>query len=227
MSLHCSLELEQIMGSPMANLKIDTVTGKAMPLRGNDIDTDQIMPARFLKWITFQGLEAHLFEDLRLQAKAMGRDYPLDDARFADSRIMLVNENFGCGSSREHAPQAILRFGIKALIGESFGEIFALNCVAVGMPCVVASSETVAVLQSICDEDSSLVMELDLVAQTVNCGGRSFPVEIGAGRRRQFLEGSWHSTLALMSAGEAIDAKMKSLPYARWMPFCPERKRQL
>jgi 3-isopropylmalate/(R)-2-methylmalate dehydratase small subunit len=204
------------MNSPIANLRIDGVTGRGVPLRGDDIDTDQIMPARFLKWITFQGLEAHVFADRRAEADSKGRRFPLDDPRFAQAEILLVNRNFGCGSSREHAPQAILRFGIKAIIGASFGEIFAGNCVAIGMPCVTADAAVIDTLQAMVDAHPQTAIALDLAAQTVRCGDQAFPVEIGAGRRRQFLEGSWHPTMALLAGGDAIDATMRKLPYAKW-----------
>ena len=204
------------MNSPTANLKIEGIEGRGVPLRGDDIDTDQIMPARFLKWITFQGLEAHVFADLRAPATGKSRAFPLDDPRFAGAEILLVNRNFGCGSSREHAPQAILRFGIKAIIGASFGEIFAGNCVAIGMPCVVVSADAVDTLQALVDKEPGTAITLDLVARNVSAGGQTFPVEIAEGRRQQFLDGSWHPTMALLAAGEAIDAKMQALPYARW-----------
>ncbi|MGZ5429507.1 MAG: 3-isopropylmalate dehydratase small subunit, partial [Thermoanaerobaculia bacterium] len=128
---------------------IRRVSGTALPLGGDDIDTDRIIPARFLVSITFEGLGAHAFEDDRKAAKAAGKAHPFDDPRFSGARILLVNRNFGCGSSREHAPQALARAGIKALVGESFSEIFFGNAVAIGLPCVTAPHEAVARLQSL------------------------------------------------------------------------------
>jgi 3-isopropylmalate/(R)-2-methylmalate dehydratase small subunit len=204
------------MSATISSLKISGVTGRGVPLHGENIDTDQIMPARFLKWITFQGLEAHVFEDSRLEARARGGLFPFDDPRFAGAGILLVNRNFGCGSSREHAPQAILRFGIKAIIGESFGEIFAGNCVAIGMPCVVADAATIAALQAAVAADPASPIALDLAARIVTCNGVDYAIEIGAGRLQQFLEGTWHPTMSLLAAGEAIDARMRGQPYASW-----------
>jgi 3-isopropylmalate/(R)-2-methylmalate dehydratase small subunit len=193
---------------------ITAVTGKGLVVPGDDIDTDQIMPARFLKWITFQGMEAHVFEDLRIDAKAKGQHHPLDDPRFAGHDILLVNRNFGCGSSREHAPQGLYRFGIKAIIGESFGEIFAGNCVSIGMPCVVVSHTDMAILQERAATDPCLTLRLNLVEKAVWAGDDRFEIEIGAGRRQQFLEGSWDPVSVLRSAGAEIDTTLSRLPYA-------------
>ena len=135
--------------------KIHRVEGRGLPLRGDNIDTDRIIPARFLRSITFEGLESHLFEDDRIQLAATGAAHPVADARYAGAAILLVNVNFGCGSSREHAPQAIRRHGIRAVIGESFSEIFFGNSVALGMPCVSADHATLEALMQIVDADPS------------------------------------------------------------------------
>src|SRR5215213_5394738 len=133
----------------MAIEKIRQFAGRALPLRGDNIDTDRIIPARFLKAITFEGLQDHLFEDDRKQLAAEGQAHPTADPKFAGATILLVNANFGCGSSREHAPQAIRRSGIRAIVGQSYSEIFFGNSVALGMPCVTADAETVAALMAL------------------------------------------------------------------------------
>jgi 3-isopropylmalate/(R)-2-methylmalate dehydratase small subunit len=192
---------------------IQHVEGRAVPILGDDIDTDQIMPARYLKWTTFKGLEAHLFEDIRSAAAREGRrPHPLDDPRFRGSKIMITNRNFGCGSSREHAPQAIKRFGIAAIVGESFGEIFAGNCVSIGMPCVTADADAVRALLDLCDAEPSTNFVLDLVSMTIMGAARPLSIHLAEGRRRQFLEGSWDAVAVLLGAAPLIDAKVRRLP---------------
>lgn len=193
--------------------RITDVTGRGITLVGDDIDTDQILPARYLKAITFEGMEAHVFADTRTAATARGEPHPFDAPRFAGGTVLVVNRNFGCGSSREHAPQGLRRFGIRAIIGESFGEIFAGNCVAVGMPCVQASAETIAWLQQLNESDPTAAFTLDLDAGTVTAGGRVFPVTLADGRRQQFLSGSWDATSVLLAAGPAIERTLDALPY--------------
>ncbi len=196
------------MSGQINDTRIIRVAGRGLPISGDDIDTDQILPARHLKAITFQGMEAFAFEDARIAERERGRSHPLDDARFAGGSVLLVNRNFGCGSSREHAPQSLHRFGIKAIIGESFGEIFAGNCVAIGMPCVCAEAETIAALQRVVQEAPQTLLTLDLAAMTVTAGERVFPVALAEGRRRQFVEGSWDPTSVLLAAGPLIEAKL-------------------
>ena len=192
--------------------RITRVAGRGIVLRGDDIDTDQILPARHLKAITFRGMESHLFEDARAAERAQGRCHPMDEPRFAGGSVLLVNRNFGCGSSREHAPQSLHRFGIKAIIGESFGEIFAGNCVAIGMPCVQADAETIATLQRLSEADPRIVMTLDLTAMTISAGDRVFPITVVEGRRRQFVDGTWDATSVLLAAGPLIEQKLAELP---------------
>jgi 3-isopropylmalate/(R)-2-methylmalate dehydratase small subunit len=195
----------------MSDPSIFTVTGRGLTLRGDDIDTDQILPARFLKAITFQGMEAHIFADNRKAAELRQRKHPIDDPKFAGATILLVNRNFGCGSSREHAPQGLKRFGFQAIIGESFGEIFAGNCVSVGMPCIQASAEVVATLQRLNGAKPVTKFTLDLTAMTVTAGDDVFPITLAEGRRRQFVEGSWDPTAVLLSAGEAIEERLANI----------------
>src|SRR6188472_1114364 len=146
----------------MAIEKIRQLAGTALPLRGDNIDTDRIIPARFLRAITFEGLEQHLFEDDRKQLEAAGSVHRTADPTYAGASILLVNANFGCGSSREHAPQAIRRSGIRAIVGESFSEIFFGNSVALGLPCVSADAATLDVLMAEAERDPSALIEVDL-----------------------------------------------------------------
>lgn len=192
--------------------RIHHIAGRGITIRGDDIDTDQILPARYLKAITFAGMEAHAFEDARIAAKAQGGAHPLDQVRFAGGSVLFVNRNFGCGSSREHAPQSLHRLGIAAVIGESFGEIFAGNCVAIGMPCVQADAETITALQHINETAPQTEFVLDLAAQTIAAGDRVYPVTLALGRRQQFLEGTWDPTAVLLAAGPLIEQTLAELP---------------
>ncbi|HWP64404.1 MAG TPA: 3-isopropylmalate dehydratase small subunit [Candidatus Limnocylindria bacterium] len=191
------------------------ISGPAIAVRGNDIDTDRIIPARFLKCVVFDGLGAHAFADDRAQLRERGHLHPFDDPRFAEARILLVNRNFGCGSSREHAPQAIMRWGrgIRAIVGESFAEIFAGNCLALGIPCPTARPEDLAALMAACERDPSLEFRLDLEAMTLAAGGLTAPLSMAPGPRSQLLAGTWDSTAELLAARDAIAATAARLPY--------------
>jgi 3-isopropylmalate/(R)-2-methylmalate dehydratase small subunit len=198
-------------------IRIESVSGRGITLRGDDIDTDQILPARFMKTTTFQGMEAHVFADNRVAARELQRVHPFDDRRFEGGTILLVNRNFGCGSSREHAPQSLRRFGIRAIIGQSFGEIFAGNCVSVGMPCVQATAETITALQDLNETKPQTSFTLDLRAMTVGASDAMFPVALAEGRRQQFIEGSWDPIAVLLAAGDAIEQTLATLhPTAGW-----------
>jgi 3-isopropylmalate/(R)-2-methylmalate dehydratase small subunit len=192
---------------------IRRVSGTALPLRGDDIDTDRIIPARFLVSITFDGLGAHAFEDDRKAAKAKGAPHPFDDPRFWGSRILLVNRNFGCGSSREHAPQAIARGGVRAVVGESFSEIFFGNAVAIGLPCVTLPRDAVQELQSLVEGDPKSALSVDLEARTLIAEGKTFPVSIPENAREAFLSGNWDGTSMLLERFEDVKAVAARLPY--------------
>jgi 3-isopropylmalate/(R)-2-methylmalate dehydratase small subunit len=190
--------------------RIERVAGRACVLRGDDIDTDRIIPARFMKVVTFDGLGEHAFEDDRLQAKG---NHPLDDARFAGARILVVGRNFGCGSSREHAPQALLRFGFRAFVGGSFAEIFAGNCTALGLPCVILEPADLARLMDSVDLDPEQEVAIDLVARTVTSRAGSMSARIPDGVRAQLVEGGWDALGVLLEAGADVDATAARLPY--------------
>jgi 3-isopropylmalate/(R)-2-methylmalate dehydratase small subunit len=191
---------------------VERVAGRACVLRGDDIDTDRIIPARYLRAITFEGLGAHAFEDDRKQAKG---DHPLDQERYTGSSLLVVGHNFGCGSSREHAPQALRRFGFRAFVGGSFAEIFFGNCVALGLPCAVLLREDLARLMDSVELDPLQEIVLDLKAGTLTSRTGTLRVEIPEGARHQLLEGTWNATAVLLEAGPLIEATAARLPYVR------------
>lgn len=197
----------------MAIEKIRQVSGRALPLRGDNIDTDRIIPARFLRSITFEGLEQHLFEDDRKQLVEAGATHPLDEVRYAGAAILLVNANFGCGSSREHAPQAIRRYGIRAVVGESFSEIFFGNSVALGMPCVSSDPATLKTLMQLVESDPSTELSVDLDAMGVSAAGSRHAITLPAAARESFLDGTWDATGLLLDRFEEVEAVAARLPY--------------
>jgi 3-isopropylmalate/(R)-2-methylmalate dehydratase small subunit len=198
-------------------VKIQKVVGRPIPLRGNDIDTDRIIPARYLKAVTFDGLGQAAFYDERFDAQGNSKGHILDDPRFEakGTRVAIVNKNFGCGSSREHAPHALLRWGIKALVGESFADIFFGNCVALGMPCVTASEADIAALMAAVESDPAHDLTVDLDALTATYRNGALRVELPAGVRRQLLEGTWDGTRVLLDAGDRIRQTAARLPYVK------------
>ena len=201
------------MKTEQKSMRIDAIEATAVAVRGNDLDTDRIIPARFLKWLEFSGLGKHAFEDDRAQLKAQGGLHPFDQPAFAGAGILFVNKNFGCGSSREHAPQSLNRWGIKAVVGESFGEIFNGNCVSVGVPCLRAEESTLAAMQDLCERDPKSRFRIDLESMTLHAGGSSFPVAMPDGARRQFLDGKWDATQELLTAKARILEVAATLPY--------------
>jgi 3-isopropylmalate/(R)-2-methylmalate dehydratase small subunit len=192
---------------------IRRVSGTALPLRGDDVDTDRIIPARFLVSITFEGLGAHAFEDDRKALQARGETHPFDDGRFWGAEILLVNRNFGCGSSREHAPQALFRGGIRAVVGESFSEIFFGNSVAIGLPCVTFPREAVQELQTLVESAPKSALSLDLESETLVAEGKTFSVSIPQNAREAFLSGNWDGTSMLLERWGEVEALAKRLPY--------------
>ncbi len=197
----------------MKDDKRTVMTGPAVPVRGNDIDTDRIIPARFLKSITFEGLGEHVFADDRAQLADAGKTHALDDPRFSDATILLVNKNFGCGSSREHAPQALNRWhkGIQAIVGESFSEIFFGNCLTIGIPAVAV--DEVAMARLMAAAETGAEVRVDLESKTVSAGEESFPARIAEGARSQLVFGSWDTTAELLSAESEIAKTAEGVPY--------------
>ena len=188
---------------------ITRVTGKGLPLRGNDLDTDRIMPARFLRAVTFEGLERHLFEDDR----AADPKHPFNDARYAGASILVVNSNFGCGSSREHAPQGLARFGIKAIVGESFSEIFLGNAAVLGMPCFTAGHASVDALQSAIERDPSTTIDANVDSGIVTAGELRIPASLPAALRDAFVSGQWNPTAMLLDRFDEVRSVSDRLPY--------------
>jgi 3-isopropylmalate/(R)-2-methylmalate dehydratase small subunit len=193
--------------------EIKTLTGRGIPLVGNDIDTDRIIPARYLRCVTFDGLGEHVFKDDRQQQQGQ---HPFDLPQYQGANILVVNGNFGCGSSREHAPQALVKWGIQAIIGESFAEIFLGNCLAMGIPCVTASLETVTQIQNQLQQQPQIILELDLSIPAVKCGDQNYSVTINEGNRQMLLTGKWDSCGQLVSDLNAIKATAAKLPYILW-----------
>jgi 3-isopropylmalate/(R)-2-methylmalate dehydratase small subunit len=191
-------------------MEITQVTGTAIPLPGDDIDTDRIIPARFLRCVTFDGLGEHVFEDDREQAKG---DHALDAERYAGASILVVGRNFGCGSSREHAPQALMRHGFHAFVGGSFAEIFFGNCTALGLPCVTLEEEDLARLMDSIEADPSQEVCVDLESCSVRYRGGSLSAQVPAGTRDALRDGSWNATSVLLEAGDAIERRASDLPY--------------
>lgn len=193
--------------------QVKSISGRAVPLIGNDIDTDRIIPARFLRCVTFDGLGAQVFADDRLQTNGQ---HAFDQPQYQGANLLVVNRNFGCGSSREHAPQAIAKWGIQALIGESFAEIFFGNCVAMGIPCVTADPADVQKLQAAIAANPQAPVTLDLEAMQVNIADFSLPVTMGEGSRNMFISGTWDACGQLVAQAEQIRATAARLPYVSW-----------
>ncbi len=202
------------MSSNKANedvlVRVETVQGKGCVVRGDDIDTDRIIPARFMKVVTFDDMGRHAFEDARKAAKGQ---HPLDDERYHGASILVVEKNFGCGSSREHAPQALMRFGFNAFIGASFAEIFAGNCTSLGLPCVTLSESDLTNLMDSVELDPTQEIAIDLRARTVTSRAGKMEAIVPEGVRQQMLEGTWDATRVLLEAGDAIEKTAAALPY--------------
>ncbi len=198
-------------------VKITRVAGRPIPLRGNDIDTDRIIPARYLKAVTFDGLGAAAFYDERFDAQGNSKGHILDDPRFQAKgpRVAVVNKNFGCGSSREHAPQAMLRWGVKALVGESFADIFFGNCVAMGIPCLIVSEADAAKLIAAVEKDPAHDMTVDVDARSVTFNGLTVPATMPDGARTLLLKGTWDATRILVDALPQVKETAAKLPYTR------------
>jgi len=189
------------------------VTGTGVPVRGNDVDTDEIIPARFLKVVTFDGLGQFAFFDKRFDDDDEPLAHPFNEERFQGASVLAVNANFGCGSSREHAPQALMRWGIDAVVGESFAEIFAGNCLALGIPTVTASREDVEALQDFVDDNPDAEVEVDVEAEEVRYGDTTVDASVDDAQRRALVDGVWDTTALMAANADSVEATAASLPY--------------
>jgi 3-isopropylmalate/(R)-2-methylmalate dehydratase small subunit len=194
--------------------EVKTVTGRAIPLLGDDIDTDRIIPARFLRCVTFDNLGEHVFEDDRAQTQGQ---HPFDQDHYQGAKILVVNRNFGCGSSREHAPQAIARWGIEAIVGESFAEIFFGNCLAMGIPCLTAAEATVRALQNFVSANPEDPVTVDVVHRQLLWGDSTTTATLADGPHQMLTSGTWDACGQLVAQIEQIQATAKQLPYLQWV----------
>ncbi|MCH2175205.1 MAG: 3-isopropylmalate dehydratase small subunit [Lentisphaeria bacterium] len=191
------------------SMKIEKIVGPAIPLRGDDIDTDRIIPARFLRCVTFDTLGPHAFEDDRKQDP----DHVFNQEKFQNAEVLFAGNNFGCGSSREHAPQSLQKWGIKAVVGLSFAEIFFGNCNAMGIPCAKVTPEDLETLYKVAESDPTVEFTVDVDTLTVSWNGGRVNAEIPAGVRDTFLQGTWNATAVLQQAEGDIQAVANALPY--------------
>ncbi len=189
--------------------KISIIKGKCIALVGDDIDTDRIIPARFLKCVNFNSLGESVFDDDRKNLKGK---HPFDLEKNKGAEILIVNSNFGCGSSREHAPQALMRWGIKAIIGESFAEIFYSNCIAIGIPCITLPKESIKDIQKYID-NKNLFLEINLHKSLAKSKDLILNIVIKESSRNMFLSGEWDATSKLLENKDLIENKLRGLPY--------------
>lgn len=198
----------------MALAKITQVSGRAVPVLGNDIDTDRIIPARFMKCVTFDGLGEFLFYDVRKDpTTGQTTDHPLNQPQYQGATILLSGANFGCGSSREHAPQAIQKYGFKAVIAENFAEIFFGNSTTLGMPCVTAAREDIAKIAAAVQKDPKTEVVIDLVKLEVRFAGQSVKIAQRESARDALVNGRWDAIGELLDGVPAVKATAANLPY--------------
>ena len=197
----------------MALEKITHVTGRGVYVPGNDIDTDRIIPARFMKCVTFDGLGEFLFYDVRKNADGTDRPHPLNDPRFKGATVLLSGANFGCGSSREHAPQAIQKYGFKAIIAENFAEIFFGNCTTLGVPCATASRTDIAKIAAAIEANPQTDVVVDVAKQEIRFAGQTVPAVVRADALDALVNGRWDAIAELLDGAAAVQTKAATLPY--------------
>lgn len=197
----------------MALEKITQVAGRGVYVPGNDIDTDRIIPARFMKCVTFDGLGQYLFYDVRKNADGTDKPHPLNDPRFNGATILLSGSNFGCGSSREHAPQAIQKYGFRAVIAESYAEIFFGNSTGLGIPCASASREDIAKIAAAIERDPQTKIEIDVANQEIRFAGQKVKASFRESARDALINGRWDPIGELMEGLPAAKEKAVSLSY--------------
>ena len=197
----------------MALEKISSITGRGVCVPGNDIDTDRIIPARFMKCVTFDGLGEFLFFDVRKNADGTDRPHPLNEARFKGATVLLSGANFGCGSSREHAPQAIQKYGFKAIVAENFAEIFFGNCTTLGIPCATAAREDIAKIAAAIEANPATEIVVDVAKQEIRFGGQTVKAEVRAAARDALVNGRWDAIGELLDGMAAMKTTATKLPY--------------
>ena len=197
----------------MALEKITSITGRGVFVPGNDIDTDRIIPARFMKCVTFDGLGEFLFYDVRKNADGTDKPHPLNDPRFKGATVLLSGANFGCGSSREHAPQAIQKYGFKAVVAENFAEIFFGNCTTLGIPCATASRADIAKIAAAIEKDPKVEIVVDVAKQEIRFGGQTVKAEVRSAARDALVNGRWDAIGELLDGVSAMKATAAKLPY--------------
>jgi 3-isopropylmalate/(R)-2-methylmalate dehydratase small subunit len=197
----------------MALEKITQVSGRGVYVPGNDIDTDRIIPARFMKCVTFAGLGEYLFHDVRKNADGSDKPHPLNEPRFKGATILLSGANFGCGSSREHAPQAIQKYGFKAVVAENFAEIFFGNCTTLGIPCFEASRDDIAKIAAAIAANPQTEITVDVAKQEIRFGGQTVKARVRAADRDALVNGRWDAIGELLEGQAAVKSKAAGLPY--------------
>jgi 3-isopropylmalate/(R)-2-methylmalate dehydratase small subunit len=197
----------------MSLAKITQVAGRGVYVPGNDIDTDRIIPARFMKCVTFDGLGEYLFFDVRKNADGTDKPHPLNEPRFKGATILLSGANFGCGSSREHAPQAIQKYGFRAVIAENFAEIFFGNCTTLGIPCATASREDIAKIAAAIDQNPQTEVVVDVAKQEVRFGGQAIKANVRDSARNALVNGRWDPIGELLEGASAVQSTAAKLPY--------------
>ncbi len=197
----------------MALTKISQVKGACVVIPGDDVDTDRIIPARFMKCVTFDGLGEYLFYDVRFDEQGNRKEHPLNDSRSAGATILIAGRNFGCGSSREHAPQAIYRYGFRAVLAESFAEIFFGNSTTLGIPCVSASRDDLAVIRTLVEKNPEALMTIDLATNTIRIEGSVFRATIRESASNALLNGRWDAIAELLEDPELVSRRAAQLPY--------------
>ena len=197
----------------MALEKITEVVGTGVFVPGDAIDTDRIIPARYMKCVTFDGLGGYLFYDVRKNEDGSDKEHPLNDSRYSDATILLSGDNFGCGSSREHAPQALYRYGFRGIVAESFAEIFFGNCTTLGIPCFCASKEEIARIASAVEADPTLAITMDVSAREIRFAGETVSITMRETAHSSLINGKWDAIGELLEAKEDVIAVSKELPY--------------
>ena len=197
----------------MSLAKITQVSGRGVYVAGNDIDTDRIIPARFMKCVSFDGLGEFVFFDVRKNPDGSPKPHPLNEPRFQGAKILLSGANFGCGSSREHAPQAIQKYGFRAIIAEGYAEIFFGNCTTLGLPCLTASREDIAQVAAAIEANPQLEVVVDVAAQEVRFGGKTIKATMRESARDALVNGRWDSIAELLEGAPQVQTLAKSLPY--------------